>query len=67
LALNNIPAMVYYKKGMHQQTAFNHLDIEISDLSIAEKTSQEVVSFPMHPYLSESDQDAINKSLLGFN
>lgn len=67
LALNNIPAMVYYKKCMHQQTAFNHLDIEISDLSIAEKTSQEVVSFPMHPYLSESDQDAINKSLLGFN
>jgi len=63
LALHYIPAMVYYKKCMHQQTAFRNFDLDRSRLTTAEKLSQEVVSFPMHPYLLEKDVISISSCL----
>ena len=33
---------------------------------ISEKVSQTILSLPMHPYLSENDQDVIINTILGF-
>ena len=35
---------------MHQQTAFNSLNIKFGDLSVAENLANEAFSLPMHPY-----------------
>lgn len=54
-----IPSAVYYPKPLHMQTAFDHLGYKPEDLPVSYKISKEVFSIPMHPYLSEEDQDKI--------
>lgn len=46
-----IPTMVYYRKCMHEQTAFNYLGYKNGDFPIAEKLADQVFSLPMHGYL----------------
>lgn len=48
-----VPTMVYYKKCMHQQTAFHKLGYIDMDFPVASKTANQVFSLPMHPYLAE--------------
>jgi dTDP-4-amino-4,6-dideoxygalactose transaminase len=50
LKSENIPSAIYYGKCMHQQTAFNSLNIKFGDLSVAENLANEAFSLPMHPY-----------------
>lgn len=59
LKASGIPAMVYYPKPMHLQTAFK----EVSGNSCPTATSlcTRVLSLPMHPYLTEEDIDAVCK------
>jgi dTDP-4-amino-4,6-dideoxygalactose transaminase len=54
-----IPSAVYYPKPLHMQTAFDHLGYKPEDLPVSYKLAGEVFSLPMHPYLSEEDQDKI--------
>lgn len=54
-----IPTAVYYPKCMHEQPVFAHLGYRWGDFPAAEKASREVISLPMHPFLSEKDQDSI--------
>jgi UDP-2-acetamido-2-deoxy-ribo-hexuluronate aminotransferase len=54
-----IPSAVYYPKPLHMQTAFDHLGYKPEDLPVSYKLAGEVFSIPMHPYLSEEDQDKI--------
>ena len=58
----NIPTVVYYKKCMHVQTAFQNLGYATEDFPVAQKLSQSVVSLPMHAYLS-SDIDTVIKGV----
>ncbi|MEZ5197533.1 MAG: DegT/DnrJ/EryC1/StrS family aminotransferase [Bacteroidales bacterium] len=60
---DGIPSAVYYPKPLHMQTAFDHLGYKPEDLPVSYKMSGEVFSIPMHPYLSESDQDKIVESI----
>ena len=53
-----IPAMVYYPIPMHKSTAYIG-DNEGLSLPVCERLSKTVMSLPMHPYLSEADQDFI--------
>lgn len=61
-----IPTAVYYPKCLHEQPVFAGTSAW-GDLPESEKASREVISLPMHPYLSEADQDkvveAVKKSL----
>lgn len=50
---DGIPTMVYYRKCMHQQTAFEYLNNNTGDFPIAEALSKDVLSLPMHPYIKE--------------
>lgn len=54
-----IPTAVYYPKCLHEQPAFALCGNGPGDFPIAEKASQEVLSLPMHPFLSDADQDKV--------
>ena len=60
-ALKNagIPTAVYYPKCLHEQPVFADLGYRPGDFPISEKASHEVISLPMHPFLTESVQDQI--------
>lgn len=54
-----IPTAIYYPKPLHLQTAFSYLGYRQGDFPIAEKTSEEIFSLPMHPYLKPDDQNRV--------
>jgi UDP-2-acetamido-2-deoxy-ribo-hexuluronate aminotransferase len=58
-----IPTAIYYPKCLHEQPVFSPLGYKWGDFPVAEKASREVISLPMHPFLSESDQDRIVESI----
>lgn len=58
-----IPTGVYYPKCFHQQPVFEHLGYEVGDFPESEKASREVLSLPMHPFLSEEEQDEVVAAL----
>jgi UDP-2-acetamido-2-deoxy-ribo-hexuluronate aminotransferase len=54
-----IPTAVYYPKCLHEQPVFAPLGYKWGDFPACEKASREVISLPMHPFLSEQEQDRI--------
>ena len=54
-----IPTAVYYPKCLHEQPVFQKLGYQWGDFPVAEKASREVLSLPMHPFLTEPDQDRV--------
>jgi len=54
-----IPSVVYYVKPLHLQTAYQHFPRGKGGLPVSEALAGEVLSLPMHPYLSAADQDKI--------
>jgi UDP-2-acetamido-2-deoxy-ribo-hexuluronate aminotransferase len=54
-----IPTAVYYPKCLHEQPVFADLGYEWGDFPESEKASREVLSLPMHPFLSEAEQDKV--------
>ena len=55
--------MVYYPRPLHLQTAYSHLGYAEGSLPVSENASRSIFSLPMHPYLSEPDQDRILAAL----
>jgi len=58
-----IPSATYYPKCLHEQPVFSSLGYRWGDFPESEKASREVLSLPMHPFLSESDQDTVVATL----
>jgi UDP-2-acetamido-2-deoxy-ribo-hexuluronate aminotransferase len=56
LAQAGIPTMVYYVKPMHLLDAMSYLGGQVGDYPMAENSANRVISLPMHPYLTESQQ-----------
>jgi UDP-2-acetamido-2-deoxy-ribo-hexuluronate aminotransferase len=50
-----IPTAVHYAKCLHEQPVFRGL-AEVGQLPEAERAAREVLSLPVHPFLSDSDQ-----------
>ena len=63
LKAKGIPTAVYYPKCLHEQPVFASLGYQWGDFPESEKASREVVSLPMHPFLTEKDQDAVINAL----
>lgn len=55
----DIPTAIYYPIPMHQQTAFKYLNPDDNLCPVSERIAKTVLSLPIHPYLSEKDQDMI--------
>lgn len=61
LKAQGIPTAVYYPRCLHQQPVFAGLGYSEGAFPEAEQAAKEVVSLPMHPFLTESDQDKVIK------
>ncbi|MDR2338862.1 MAG: DegT/DnrJ/EryC1/StrS family aminotransferase [Deltaproteobacteria bacterium] len=58
-----VPTMVYYPRPVHLQPAYRPFGGRKGDCPVAEALSSEVLSLPMHPYLTEADQDQVAGAL----
>lgn len=63
---NSIPTMVYYKTSLHQQPAYKDFPYVKGSLSVSESLGSCVLSLPMHPYLTQNDQDMIIQKIRDF-
>lgn len=66
LAQAGIPTMVYYPRPLHLQPVFKNLNYHLGDLPEAERACQEVLSLPIYPELSKSDQSLVIKKIKEF-
>lgn len=66
LASRGIPTMVYYPKGMHQQTAVQDRGYSKGYFENTENIVKTCLSLPMHPYLEAAEQDFVMHSVLEF-
>jgi dTDP-4-amino-4,6-dideoxygalactose transaminase len=56
---DGIPTAVHYPKPLHRQPAYAHFPTARDRLPVAERVTAEVMSLPMHPYLTRELQDRI--------
>jgi len=54
-----IPVGIYYPKPLHQQTAYASFPTDPNGLRVSESAAATVFSLPMHPYLTDHDQDQV--------
>jgi UDP-2-acetamido-2-deoxy-ribo-hexuluronate aminotransferase len=59
LKAEGIPTAVYYSKCLHEQPMFDALGYRLGAFPVAERASREVLSLPMHAFLSDADQDRV--------
>lgn len=59
-----IPSMVYYPRGLHQQAAYQWMNLTDAFYPNTVEATKRVLSLPMYPYLAEDAVDAIAKVLL---
>ena len=64
LKTRGIPTAVYYPKCLHEQPVFSGLGYRWGDFPEAERASREVLSLPMHPFLTEREQDRVIAAVL---
>jgi len=67
LSEQGIPTAVHYPMPLHLQEAFADLGYKAGDFPVSEKVSEEIMSLPMSPYLSEAQQDFIVTALKDFH
>ncbi len=65
LSDDGIPSVPYYAVPLHLQPAFENLGHKKGDFPVTEDVSGRCLSLPMSPYVTEADQEAIAKSILG--
>jgi UDP-2-acetamido-2-deoxy-ribo-hexuluronate aminotransferase len=58
-----VPTAVHYPRPLHLQPAFSALGYQEGAFPLSEKAGKSVMSLPMHPYLSDEDQNYIVDSL----
>ncbi|MDR2199983.1 MAG: DegT/DnrJ/EryC1/StrS family aminotransferase [Deltaproteobacteria bacterium] len=63
LKSRGIPSMVYYPKPLHLQPAYRACGGRRGDCPVSERLALEVLSLPMHPYLTEGDADRVAGAL----
>lgn len=64
LANNGIPTAVHYPKPLHLQECFDYLNLKEGDFPISEKLSNEIMSLPMNPYLTEEEIQYVSTTLI---
>ena len=60
----SIPSMIYYPIPLHEQTV--NSDLNKAHCPVASDISNRIFSIPMHPYISEEEQQLIISALNEF-
>ena len=60
---NEIPTAVHYPMPLHLQECFEYLGYKKGDFPISEIVSEEILSLPMNPYLTNKEIDYIVENL----
>lgn len=63
LADNGIPTAVHYPRPLHLQECFNYLNYTKGDFPVAERISDEIMSLPINPFLTEEEIQYVSKTL----
>ena len=58
-----IPSMLYYPRGIHQQGAYRDRELPDEDYPNTIEATKRILSLPMHPYLQEADVDLITETI----
>lgn len=61
-----VPTAVYYPIPIHRQGVYSVYPTAPAGLPVTEAKAGQVISLPMHPYLSEDDQDQIVAAIRAF-
>lgn len=59
-----IPTAVHYPKPLHLQECFEYLGYSKRDFPVSEMVSEEIMSLPMNPYLTEEEINYITINLI---
>lgn len=59
-----VPTVVYYPMPLHRQTAYKDFPRDPAGLAVSEALGSRVLSLPMHPYMSQEQQDQIIAALV---
>lgn len=62
----DIPAMIYYLKPMHNQLAFEGTDSASADCPVTEELCDKVLSLPLDPYKTEEDVNQVVDAVMSF-
>jgi len=57
---------IYYSKPLHLQPIYKNLNFKNGDLPITEKLAKEVLSLPLHPYLTQEEINYVISSIRDF-
>ncbi len=63
LTSKGIPHAIHYPIPIHLQEAYKYLGYKSGDFPVSEKVSGEIISLPMHPYLTLKDQVFISNTV----
>lgn len=58
-----VPTAIYYPLPLHLQQAYSYLGYKAGDMPVSEDAGSRIFALPMHPYMSETDQDAVCAAL----
>ena len=63
----DIPTAIYYPKALTQQEAYSSYPCLNNNKIVSEKLSKDVLSLPMHPYLTKNEQELIIEKIKKFH
>ncbi len=66
LAEKGIGTGVYYPLSLHLQNCFKYLGYRVGDFPVSEKLQNEVISIPIFPEITASQQEYVVESILQF-
>lgn len=61
-----IPSMIYYPRGMHQQTAVKNTGCSEGAFQVTENLVKKCLSLPIHPYMEEEHVEFVINNILAF-
>ena len=62
---HEIPSMIYYPRGLHQQEAYRRMKLPDEWYPNTLEATNRVLSLPMHPYMSEEMVDTVTSVMIG--
>lgn len=63
LAERGVQTGIHYKTPLHLEPAFAYLGGRLGDFPVAEKATSEIVSLPMHPFVTDDEVNRVASAL----